>query len=434
MSKSVSSPPQSLLSRVLDRITRPPVLTVFAVLQACILAILVAGHMATMSDPVQSPEEPGTGDFGAFFTGGAMVRNVAGAELYDFDAQRAVQDQHLGENRTYWQPYLNPPALAMALAVTTGFGYVASFRIFSAALFLVLLGSLLGLLRAMPGVNKSRLSAATALLLTVGFLPVAITTFGGQNTALTLALLCGIYGAVRTKHPVLAGVLLGILTYKPQFVLVIGVVFLLQRQFTTVAVAALVALLHYGLGAMVCGASWPLEYLAALAEHGPKETAQNGVWHFSLPSVARRLIPGWGAGAVTALGTISTMGLLVGTGRRVSVESGRYPAFFGMVVASTMLLTPHLQYYEVGILALPVLLGLEAISSEGTPPSPKLRRVIAAFYFCYPLWKLSEALPVQPFFLMLLAVFFWSRHLVVGPRPTQKSAIPEVKHGRPTPG
>ena len=418
MTKSASSPPQSLLSRVLDRVTRPPVLTVFAVLQACVLAILVAGHMAARVDPARAPEEPGTGDFGAFFTGAAMVRNGQGAELYDFEAQRAVQDQHLGNDRTSWQPYLNPPALAMALATTTSFGYVASFRIFSVALFLILLASLLGLKRAMPGVNRSRLSAVTALLLTVGFLPVALTTFGGQNTALTLALLCGIYGAVRTKHPVIAGVLLGVLTYKPQFVLVVGVVFLLQRQFKTIAVAALVGLLHYGLGAVVCGASWPTEYLAALAEHGPRETAQNGVWHFSLPAVVERLIPGQGAGAVTALGVITIMGLLIGTGSRVSVESARYPAFFGMMVASTMLIAPHLQYYEVGILALPVLLGLETICSEGVTPSLRLRRILAVGYFIYPLWKLSENLPVQPFFLILFAVFFWSRQMVLAPQRT----------------
>ena len=415
MSKSASSPPQSLISRVLDRISRPPVLTIFAVLQTCVLAILVAGHMVAGVDPVQFPEEPGTGDFGAFFTGGAMVRAGQGEELFDFDAQRAVQDRYLGENRTYWQPYLNPPALAMAVATTTGFGYVGSFRIFSAALFLILLGGLLGLKGAMPGVSRSRVSAVTALLLTVGFIPIALTTFGGQNTALTLALLCGIYGAVRTKHPVLAGVLLGILTYKPQFAVIVGVVFLLQRQYTTVAVAALVGLLHYGLGAMVCGGSWPLDYLAAVAEHGPKETAQNGVWHFSLPAVAGRLVPGWGGGAVTTLGIIGALGLLANAGRRVSVESDRYPAFFGMVVASTMLLTPHLQYYEVGLLALPVLLGLEVTLAKGATPPLAVRIVLVLGYFSYPLWKLSEALPVQPFFLMLLAVFLWSRHLVVAP-------------------
>ena len=416
MSKSASSPPQFLLIRVLDRVTRPPVLTVFAVLQSCMLAILVVGHMAVGVDPAQSPEEPGTGDFAAFFTGGAMVRAGAGAELFDFDAQRAVQDRYLGENRTHWQPYLNPPALAMAVAPTTGFGYVVSFRIFSAALFLILLVGLLGLKKAMPGVNRSRLSAVTALLLTVGFLPVALTTFGGQNTALTLALLCGIYGAVRTKHPVLAGILLGLLTYKPQFVLVVGVVFLLQRQFTTVAVAAGVGLLHYGIGAMVCGAGWPLDFLAALAEHGPRETAENGVLHFSLPAVVGRMVPGWGGGAVTLLGIIAVLGLLAGAGRRVSVGSRRYPAFFGMVVASTMLLTPHLHYYELGILALPVLLGLEAIFSGGTTPSLGLRVILVAGYFSYPLWRLSEDLPVQPFFPLLLAVFLWSRHLVVAPQ------------------
>ena len=142
------------------------------------------------------------------------------------------------------------------------------------------------------------------------------------------------------------------------------------------------------------------------------------VWHFSLTAVAQRLMPGWGAVAATTAGVIGILGLLAAAGRRVSLNSPRYPAFFGMVVASTMLLTPHLQYYEVGILALPALLGLETIRSEGSTPSIGLRILVAAAYFSYPLWKLSESLPIQPFFLVLLALFFWSRHLVMAPERT----------------
>jgi hypothetical protein len=415
MDEEASLIPRSLLGRVLDRVTRPPVLTVFAILQALLLAILVAGHMASRTDPTLTPEEPGTGDFGAFFTGAAMVRNGQGADLYDFEAQRAVQDASLGGGRSYWQPYLNPPGLAISLAPATGLGYVASFRLFAGSLFLVLLASLLYLDRATPHLGRSRWATVTALLLTLAYLPVALTTFGGQNTALTLALLCGIYAATRLRHPMVAGVLLGLLTYKPQFVLVVGLVFLLQRQLTTVAVAALVGILHYALGAAVCGIGWPLEYMAALAEHGPREMAQNGVWHFSISAVAGRWVSGWVGRAVTLAGVLLTVGLLAGAARNLPFESPRYPAFFGMVVASTMLLAPHLQYYEVGLLALPVWLGLETLLSGGAGPSVGLRVVLAAGYFTYPLWKLSETLPVQPFFFLLLAVFLWSRHLVIDP-------------------
>jgi hypothetical protein len=413
MDGEASSMTGSLLGRVLDRVTRPPVLTVFAILQAVLLAILVAGHMASRTDPAVTPEEPGTGDFAAFFTGAAMVRSGQGADLYDFGAQRAVQDARLGEGRGYWQHYLNPPALALSLAPTTGLGYVASFRLFAGVLFFLLLASLLYLDRATPHLGRSRRSTLTAVLLTLAYLPVALTTFGGQNTALTLALLCGIYAATRLRHPVVAGVLLGLLTYKPQFVLVVGLVFLLQRQFTTVAVAAFVGLLHYALGALVCGFGWPVEYMAALAEHGPIEMAENGVWHFSIPAVVGRWASGWVGRAVTIAGILAVLGLLAGAARNLSVQSGRYPAFFGMVVAGTMLLAPHLQFYEVGILALPVWLGLETLLSGGPGPSVGLRVLLAAGYFTYPLWKLSEALPVQPFLLLLLAVFLWSRHLVV---------------------
>ncbi|MDE1938808.1 MAG: DUF2029 domain-containing protein [Alphaproteobacteria bacterium] len=82
----------------------------------------------------------------------------------------------------------------------------------------------------------------------------AIVVRLGQDTFLTLALLVG--GFVLTKkRPVLAGVLFGVLTYKPQFCLMVPVALIASRQWKALAATAasagilvLVSLLTFGPG------------------------------------------------------------------------------------------------------------------------------------------------------------------------------------------
>ena len=393
------------LARVFDRATRPPFLTLFAGLQALGLCIVIAGHLASTTDPVPQAEDSVTGDFAAFFTGAVMVREGRGAELYDLESQKVVQDTFLGEGRHQWQPYINPPALAMALAPVTVLGYAASFRIFAVAQGLFLLGALCYLIGAIPVLSRSPLWALTAILLTIGYFPVALTTFGGQNTGFTLALLAGIFAAVRKGKVTLAGALLGLLTFKPQYTIMLGLVLLARQEVRVVGVAALVGLLHYGVAALVCGAGWPSEYLAALAAHGHVEMAENALWHFSLPAVAYRVAPEAGVWIVAAGSGAAVIFLILAASRRVPTDSMRFPAFFGLVVAGTLLVSPHLQYYEAGVLALPVLLGVTSVLATGRVPSLGTRILLALGYLSFPVWRLSEAVGFQPLLVLLLVVF-----------------------------
>ena len=62
----------------------------------------------------------------------------------------------------------------------------------------------------------------------------------GQNGFLTAALIGGTLGLLE-RHPALAGLCLGFLSYKPQFGLLFPIVLIADRRWLTIAVAALVA-------------------------------------------------------------------------------------------------------------------------------------------------------------------------------------------------
>jgi hypothetical protein len=411
MTANTRAPSRHFLARVLDLGTRPPVLTAFAILQAGILVSLGMVHLATMADPGESFVSRPAGDYAAFYTGAALVERGRGEDLFDLSAQHAAQLELLGDDRPYWQPYLNPPALALALSSTADLGFVGSFRVFALASLLLLLLSLAYLTRATPKLSGTRTGRLTILFLTLGYLPVAVTTFGGQNTGLTLALLAFTFAAARLEHTVLAGLFLGLLTYKPQFALMIGLVFLFRGQFKIIGISALVAAAHYGLGAWVCGPAWPLDYLSMLGEHMPTEMAQNGPWHISLPPLAGRLFPVPASTILTAAGAVAILLVLAKTSLAHQVDSRRFPTLFALAVLASMLLSPHLQYYDLGIIALPAILCIETHVDGIGPASLSMRALLAAGYLSYPAWQLSEPLGVQPLFFLILAVFVWSMRL-----------------------
>ena len=81
---------------------------------------------------------------------------------------------------------------------------------------------------------------------------IAVCTFFGQNGFYTAALLIGgLYSLDR--RPILAGILFGILTVKPQLGLLLPVVLLLERRWLTIASAVITAAVLVGLTGMLFG-------------------------------------------------------------------------------------------------------------------------------------------------------------------------------------
>ena len=83
--------------------------------------------------------------------------------------------------------------------------------------------------------------------------PAIFWTFGlGQNAFLTAALFGG-FTLLIDRRPVLAGILFGILTIKPQLGLLVPVVLLFERRWLTIATAAATAAVLVALTAMLFG-------------------------------------------------------------------------------------------------------------------------------------------------------------------------------------
>jgi hypothetical protein len=401
------------------KLTRQPILAIFAFLYAPLVGLLGIQYLSSLSGPL-SPEGDRVvmGDFLAFQTGAVILADGRGSHLYDLRFQRETQDQLVGKVFPEWQPYVNPPLLAIALRPLAGLETIDAFRFYSAAMACAGLFGAATLVAIVPHLARTSLDAATVFLLSLSFHPLARTLFGGQNAVLTWALLSGVAWAFARRKQVTAGLLFGLLTYKPQYLPLPGLLLAYVGAWPALAVASSVGLLHYALGAAFVGPGWPLAMLAAMRQYRPMEWAGSFESHFSLLPFFDYAVGG-AAGRVLASATI--VAVLVALWRyapRARPESVEFSLLWSLVIVAEMLASPHLQYYDFGVLVLPVLVGLERMLARGRPPSLLLRILLGIVYVGYPwLYEVAPRIGFQPLTLCTLAIYAWLCSVARKPAP-----------------
>src|SRR4029077_7842218 len=101
------------------------------------------------------------------------------------------------------------------------------------------------------------------------------------NTVFTFALATGALWALQSGRPILAGALVGLLSYKPQYVPLFFAALVLARAWPAVIAALVGFVAHYAAGAALIGADWPVELDPTLRATRVLEAANVGT-HFSL--------------------------------------------------------------------------------------------------------------------------------------------------------
>jgi len=410
---------QSLILSVLDRITRPPWLTFYAVLNLSLSLMIAIQHHRAVDGPLGPGGAIASGDFMAFYTGAVFVKDGRGRELYDLATQREYQLELTGPSNTWWQAYINPPLLAVALTPLVSLPYRYAYLAFAVLTLLAFIGSMVVLKPTLTHLARDRLTWFTTLALTMSWFPLFRSMVAGQTSLFTIFLLVGLYAAWRDDRMILAGVALGLLSYKPQFGLLFGVVFLARGMWVALTAAGATAAAHYALGAVFMGVDWPLRLFDTLRAH---RTLEQEIFasHFSILPTAGYSLPGPLALWVAAIGIAGVVVLCVWQARRIGPTDDRFPVLYGLLLCGTLLVSPHLQHYDVAILAIPTLLTLDYLLGQRRPPSLILRLLLAVGFLFYPIYQVGEFIGFQPLFLWLVAVFIWDWTLLVSRQSTKE--------------
>jgi arabinofuranan 3-O-arabinosyltransferase len=187
---------------------------------------------------------PIANDFVNVVAAGRLALDGNAAAAYDWPTHKQVEVRAIGHDFDGYYGWHYPPTFLFVAAALATLPFVA-------AAIVSLVATLAAYVAAMTGI-LGRIGIFVAL----GFPAALWNATAGQNGFLTAALVGGTLGLLE-RRPALAGICLGLLTYKPQFGLLFPLALIADRRWLTIAVAAAVAVALAALSWLAFGAaSW----------------------------------------------------------------------------------------------------------------------------------------------------------------------------------
>lgn len=190
----------------------------------CVVAM--AGWVALSDGLIDRNGKPVGTDFSNVYAAGRLAWQDRAAEAYDPPLQHAAEKAVFGRDVPFYGWHYPPFFLAIAFLVAA-LPYAWGLSLWLLAGFAAYLATI-----------RAILPRKETLLIATAFPAVFVNVGHGQNGFLTTALLGGALH-VLDRRPWLAGVLIGLLAYKPQFGVLIPVALLAGGHWRTIAGAIL---------------------------------------------------------------------------------------------------------------------------------------------------------------------------------------------------
>jgi arabinofuranan 3-O-arabinosyltransferase len=281
-------------------------------------------------------------DFVNVWSAGKLVLDGHPALAYDWDIQKQVQVAVLGQSYPGNFAWHYPPPFLFVASLLALFPYAVAY-IGWAAISLV---PYLAVMRAIVG-------RPFGLLLGAAFPVLLINALVGQNGFLTASLIGGTLYLMPTR-PLLSGICLGLLSYKPQYGLLFPLVLIAASQWRVFVTAGVVAFamalaswLAFGTESWQAFFHWmPMFSQAFLTEGrapwGKMQSIFAVVRYFGGSEPLGWVFQWIMSGAVAVL-------LALMWRSRIS-----YPLKAAALATGTLLITPYLFLYDLMVLAIPV--------------------------------------------------------------------------------
>lgn len=150
-------------------------------------------------------------DFSDVYAAGQLARYGAPQKVYDPVVHHHQEQAIFGPDTPFYGWHYPPFFLVLASALSA-LPYLAALGLWQALTFAAYLMAMRALLRNGPVPMRD----PVWLLVAIGFPAVLVNVLHGQNGFLTTALLAGGL-ALLDRRPIVAGILFGLMAYKPQF-------------------------------------------------------------------------------------------------------------------------------------------------------------------------------------------------------------------------
>jgi len=311
--------------------------------------LALIGLVATASGNLDILGRPLGTDFANTWSSGLQALNGAAREVFDLNAQRLAQHAAFATDtiKTFpWHyPWLYPPTflvVAMALAVLPYGWALGVWMALTLPLYVLAV-------RSIVTVTRGQLVSRVAL----AFPAVALAIGHGQNSFLS----AGLIGAGLIwldRRPVVAGIAFGLLSYKPQFGLLIPLVLIATGRWTVFISAGATVVLMLGGATMVFGMDiWPAFWAHSTFAREVVLESSAMVWAQKQSLFAALRAVGVGVSVAYVLQAVLAAGVAA-----ITVWIWRSKVDFALkaaaLVAGTVLVPPYMVDYDFVILGLAV--------------------------------------------------------------------------------
>jgi hypothetical protein len=241
----------------------------------------------------------------------------------------------------------------------------------------------------------------------------------GQLSPLPLLFITAAYLAFRSNHEWLAGIALGFLVFKPQFLVAIPFVLLAARAWKSLTGLVISAAAQLGLTYLYFGHPVMRAYFTMLlhsARHpGTTELSRSAIQMHSLYSFFELVIPWppalWILYLLASSAVIALAAMIWKSSRPLSLR-------FSALILAAVLVNPHIYIYDLLALTPAFLLLTDwSIQNAEHPRTPPLR-VLVYLAFLLPLFGPLAHWTHLQLSVVIFAALLWTLHRIEIPQPT----------------
>lgn len=340
-------------------------------------------------------DNPLFSDFYAFWSFGRFLNTMPAERIYDFKLLESFQHALLPGFHSFY-PCVYPPTLLLFLKPLGTLGYLPAFAVWT------VLG-VVGFILAVGATKERPLLPWLAVLAPTTILTVVF----GQNGLITAALLIGGF-RIMERRPWLAGVLLGLLSFKPQLFVLLPLVLLAGRRWRTLfATGGTVAVLVAGSLVAFGFSAWQT-WLKALPGFSRTLDAEWNTLGWLMPTITASLRSAGASPPVFTAVQLAVAAVVVLILLALFHRSRDLPAPTALDAAAlqvgVFLTTPYAFLYDMPMVSAAAVTLAIARMAPGQDWRPG-ERVLALAGFCLPLMIFSglfKTIPIGPIVLIPL--------------------------------
>jgi len=384
------------------------------------LGVAIAGLASMPANNILGP------DFVVSWAASSLALNGRAQDVYDQPRQWAAEKAAVHNDELGYTDCSYPPTFIVVDLPLALISYRWSLLVW-----------LLGTLAAYCAVIWAIIPDSDALWIALAFPGTPLNALAGQNGFLTTAL----FGAgliLLRKKPIRAGVMFGLLTFKPQIGLLVPLVLIATRRWRAFVAAAFTAIAFAAISLLMFGIGTWAAFLRSVPVlvHQLLENGDVGFGKMQSVFAGIRLL---GVGPSTAY-AVQVVAALMSATIAVSIWRAhrvRFDIKAAALAAAALLVTPYVMDYDLVLLALPIAWMVRDGTRRGFLPWEKPVLFMTWLLPLFARWlALRASIPLTPIVIAILlaciarrAAFFSREPEIDDTRsftPLGNPALPEV--------